>query len=126
MVLRATVTGALVNVCANFALIPVLKQDGAAIASVLSELAVTAILLFYARKYYTLRLGRHYLLTLAGALAVMTAVVVVMKRVLGTGRPWMVLIVIVAAALSYFVVLTLLRNEVVLEFWKKLGSRVKR
>lgn len=126
MILRATVTGALVNVCANFALIPVLKQDGAAIASVLSELAVTAILLFYARKYYTLRLGRQYLLTLAGALAVMTAVVVVMKLILGTGRPWMVLIVIVAAAFSYFVVLTLLRNEVMLEFWKKLGSRVKR
>lgn len=51
MILRATVTGAVVNVCANFALIPVLKQDGAAIASVLSEVVVTTILLVHAKKY---------------------------------------------------------------------------
>lgn len=49
MILRATVTGAVVNVCANFALIPVLKQDGAAIASVLSEVVVTTILLVHAK-----------------------------------------------------------------------------
>lgn len=125
MILRATVTGAVVNVCANFVLIPILKQDGAAIASVLSELAVTVLLLWYARKYYTLRLGTNYLVTLAVALVGMTSVVLLMKNCLGV-NPWMVLVIIAVAAVAYFALLIVLRNEVVLELWKKVWYTVKR
>jgi peptidoglycan biosynthesis protein MviN/MurJ (putative lipid II flippase) len=124
MILRATVTGAVVNVCANFALIPVLKQDGAAIASVLSEVVVTTILLVHAKKYYVLKFSRHYILSLVMALLVMLAVVFGMERLLGKS-PWMVLLIIVAAGIVYFAVLLLLHNEIVEKLVKKIKSRGK-
>lgn len=91
MILRATVTGAVVNVCANFALIPVLKQDGAAIASVLSEAVVTVILLVHAKKYYILKFSGHYILTLTIALLAMLAVTFGLEQLI-TNRVWMVLL----------------------------------
>ena len=125
MILRATVTGAVVNVCANFALIPVLKQDGAAIASVLSEAVVTVILLVHAKKYYILKFSRHYILTLTIALLAMLAVTFGLEQLI-TNRVWMVLFVIAVAGVVYFAVLIILRNEIVEELWKKVRVYAKR
>ena len=125
MILRATVTGAVVNVCANFALIPVLKQDGAAIASVLSEAVVTVILLVHAKKYYILKFSRHYILTLTIALLAMLAVTFGLEQLI-TNRVWMILFVIAAAGVVYFAVLIILRNEIVEELWKKVRVYAKR
>ena len=125
MILRATVTGAVVNVCANFALIPVLKQDGAAIASVLSEAVVTVILLVHAKKYYILKFSRHYILTLTIALLAMLAVTFGLEQLI-TNRVWMILFVIAVAGVVYFAVLIILRNEIVEELWKKVRVYAKR
>lgn len=125
MILRATVTGAVVNVCVNFALIPVLKQDGAAIASVLSEVVVTTILLVHAKQYYVLKFSRHYLCSLAAALAAMVVAVLWMERLIGDTQ-WMILLVIAVAGAIYFVVLFLLHNEIVEEVVLKMIDLVKR
>lgn len=47
---KAVVWGAFVNIIANVALIPYFKANGAAVATVISEICVTLILLSYARK----------------------------------------------------------------------------
>lgn len=125
MILRATIAGAAVNVCANFALIPVLRQDGAAIASVLSELAVTVILLRHAGKFYRLKLGLHYAATTAAALGLM-ALAVIFLRALPVDSPNWVLAVITGAAAVYFGGLLVLRNEVAGELWRKLRGMLEK
>lgn len=53
--LVATIVGATVNIIVNYCLIPLFEQNGAAIASVLSQLIVTLILLGCARRF--MRIG---------------------------------------------------------------------
>ena len=119
MILRATIVGALMNAVANFLLIPGLKQDGAAIASVLSEVTVTVILLWHARKYYHLTIGKRYVLSTLAALLLMAGVTMLLAWKWIT-QAWMVLPVIVIAALVYFGMLLLLRNELIVELLQKL------
>lgn len=125
MILRATAAGAVVNVFANLALIPALRQDGAAIASVFSELTVTVILLWHARSCYELKLGGRYLATVAAALLLMTAAVMPLKKILGE-NPKVVFVIIAAAAAVYFGALSALGNETVRELWRKAREMPKK
>ena len=118
MILRACIAGAVLNTVVNLLLIPGMKQDGAAIASVLSEIAVTVILLWYARKYYKLTIGRRYVGSVCAALVCMAAATVLLSRLIE--KDWMVLPVIAAAAVVYFGVLLLLRNELMMELFHKV------
>ncbi len=118
MILRACIAGAVLNTVVNLLLIPGMKQDGAAIASVLSEFAVTVILLWYARKYYKLTIGRRYVGSVCAALVCMAAATVLLSRLIE--KDWMVLPVIAAAAVVYFGVLLLLRNELMMELFHKV------
>lgn len=122
MILRATIAGAVINAVVNLLLIPGMRQDGAAIASVLSEAAVTAILLWYARKYYTLSIGWNYVVSTFIALVFMGAVVELLSWKWVT-QDWMIIPVIMAAAIVYFVMLLLLRNELLLEMVHKVQRR---
>lgn len=119
MILRATIAGAAINGVTNLLLIPELKQDGAAIASVISEVTVTVILLGYARKYYNLTFGRRYVISILAALISMSIVTVLLSYRWGT-ESWMVLPVITVAALVYFGVLLLSGNELMVELLRKL------
>lgn len=122
MILRATIAGAVINAVVNLLLIPGMKQDGAAIASVLSEAAVTAILLWYARKYYTLSIEWNYVVSTFIALVLMGAVVELLTWKWVT-QDWMIIPVIMVAAIVYFVMLLLLRNELLLEMVHKVQRR---
>lgn len=121
-ILHATVAGAVVNAVVNTMLIPAFGQDGAAIASVLSELVVTAVLLWHAGKHYKLTISRNYIGSVAGALLVMAVEVLVLRHLLGS-TPWLVLPMIAVAAVCYLGILILLKNELVLELLHKVLKR---
>lgn len=121
-ILRATIVGAIVNAVINVMLIPTFGQDGAAIASVLSELAVTSVLLWHAGKYYKLTISRNYIGSVAGALLVMAAVVLVLRHLPGS-TPWLVLPMIAVAAVCYLGILILFKNELVMELLHKVLKR---
>lgn len=53
--LRCSLVGAISNICMNLFLIPILLQNGAIIASVLSETAVTVMTYIFARRYIKLK-----------------------------------------------------------------------
>lgn len=118
MILRACIVGAVLNTVVNLLLIPGMKQDGAAIASVLSETAVTVVLLWYARRYYRLTITGNYVFSVTAALAGMAAAVLALLRWIT--KDWMVLPVIAAAAVVYFCILLLFRNELMMELVHKL------
>lgn len=117
-ILHASIAGAIINAVANLLLIPSMKQDGAAIASVLSEVTVTVILLWYARKYYRLTISQNYMWSTAAALIVMSGVVLGLKA-LCEGENWVVLPIIAVAAVAYLGCLVLCRNEMVMELIQK-------
>lgn len=128
-ILYASVTGAIVNVCANTLLIPRFAQNGAAIASVLSEFAVTGILLWHSRKYYQLAVSRRFMGSLLSALAVMTAVTAALVCLLTdvlTVQAGVILLVIAAAAAVYFGSLLLLKNPLAQEAVDKVRGKLGR
>jgi O-antigen/teichoic acid export membrane protein len=120
-ILRATIAGAIINAVANLLLIPNLQQNGAAIASVLSEVAVTVILLWHARDCYRLTIGKNYIYSTIAALGILIAAVSGMKLLLK--EPWMVLIIIPVAAVLYFGCLLVMRNEAVMELVAKVKNK---
>lgn len=121
-ILHATVAGAIINVIANILLIPSFQQNGAAIASVLSEITVTAILLWNARGCYKISIGKSYVFSLVTAIAVMTVVICSLKTVL-LSRPWVEVIIIVVAAIGYFIVLLLSKNSVIIELIQRIRRK---
>lgn len=68
-VILCTALGAIVNFILNLWLIPKLAQDGASIATVAAEIAVTVSMIFIGKKYIPIRwLNRNYLHYLIGCL----------------------------------------------------------
>lgn len=125
MILRATIAGAIINAVANFILIPRMQQDGAAIASVLSEVTVTVILLWHARHYYTLSLGGRYAGSVTAALLAMVGTVIWLNHALGSGD-WKVLVMVAVAAVVYAGGLVVCRNPLVMEVLEKVAKRYRR
>ena len=62
-ILIASVIGAIVNFTANSILIPPLKQNGAALASVLAEVIVTLIVVVNAKRYYHITLAKKFMMS---------------------------------------------------------------
>ena len=124
-ILGATVAGAVVNAVANLILIPGLRQEGAAVASVLSELVVTVILLWHSKNYFVLKINKRYLFSTFFSLIIMTGTVFGLKRVL-FNEPRTILFVIAAAALVYFLSLILFRNQMILELLQKIKEYVQK
>lgn len=68
LILRASVAGVIVSLVLNVLLIPVMRQDGAAVCLVATESAVTLSLLYWGRKFIPIRfLSKRNLLRLASA-----------------------------------------------------------
>lgn len=124
-ILYASIVGAAINAVVNLLLIPGWKQDGAAIASVMSEVAVTCVLLGYARKYFTLSIGKNFIFSTGGALLAMSGVVMALRHFLGD-EPWVVIPMIAVAAAVYLVCLVLLRNDMIMELLKKVRGFLSR
>lgn len=81
-ILRATVSGAVVNAILNYCLIPLFAENGAIIASVASEITVTFILILHSRRIYTLHEDRGFLISLGLSVLAMTFSIIVTKRYL--------------------------------------------
>lgn len=112
LILYAALTGALINAAANIILIPPLKQDGAAIASVLSETGVMLVLLYHSRNYYHIDIGRRYIGSLLFSLALL-AVSVTFAKHLWNASPASVIPIIGVSAACYFAALLFTKNDTI-------------
>ena len=92
-ILLSTIAGAILNCCLNLLLIPSLKHNGAAIASVASEILVTCMLIYNARNYFKLSINNKFITSILFSLIFMTAGVVtiallltnpILKGIIGT------------------------------------------
>ncbi len=112
---RSVIVGALVNVALNALLIPRFRAMGAASASVLAELTVTGVQLYFVRREIPIRrvlrlLARYALL--AGAMALAGGA---LCAVLGAG-PWAMLGIMAACAVVYLALLLGLKDPVLAIF----------
>lgn len=109
-ILLATIGGALANMMLNFILIPRFKHNGAAVASVIAEIIVTTILINKGKCYFKVHLNKRDCISEAIALFVMSGLVIVMTKFLNSTIERLV-IIIPCAAIVYFTILLLLKNQ---------------
>lgn len=121
-ILRATLVGAATNAVCNAVLIPIAAERGAAAASVIAELAVTAVLVINAANYFRLKIHKKYIISIAIASSVMVPVVYLLKTLPDCGVLQLFAIIIGAAA-AYFGVLLLCGNEIIIQLINKLKQR---
>ena len=75
-ILYATICGACSNFVLNMILIPLIRHNGAAIASVIAEVVVTILLIYNSRKYIHLNITKKYCIDIVLATIIMIAVLI--------------------------------------------------
>ena len=122
----SVVCGAIVNATLNFILIPIYKAMGASIATVIAELTVTGVQLYFVRKdfkvFTILRSSVKYLI----AALIMFAVSLTIEHFISS-RMICVITQICISAIVYFVVLLILKDMLIKELINKfITSKLKR
>lgn len=119
---RSVLLGAVLNVCLNLLLIPRWQALGAAVASAVAELAITAYQLYLLRKLLDFRplvkMAPRYLL----ASAAMAAVAWGVGRIMGDGIPALIAMV-AAGGVVYLALLVILRDPLLQPaMWKSVTA----
>lgn len=122
--LWCTIAGALSNVCLNFYLIPRFSQNGAAVASVISEALVTVCCVGFSRKHIHVGLRSGYLGKTVLAAAVMSILTWFVMGMVNSGL-LRLMAAVVTGVVSYFAMCLLLRNPVCMEYQQLLLRRGK-
>lgn len=120
-----TVLGAISNVGMNIILIPILQQNGAAIASVLSELAVCIYQCIAARKQIFTKIDKIDLCKIVTATAVMGVVVYIVVHCV-SNTFISIMLSCLMGAFSYFMMSIVLRIKISDLILKKIKTVLKR
>lgn len=113
-ILFATLAGAVSNIIMNLVLIPGLRQNGAALASVLSEGLVTLVSFTYAQKYVKVKPNISNVKCTLLSTAMMSLVILIIKGCIA--NTFCRLIICVAAGIGvYFGSNCLMKNQVIME-----------
>jgi len=113
-ILKATIISAIVNVLLNFFLIPLFKENGAAISTVIAEFLVLSISYMEARKYVKLRgIGKNLFSSIIGCLFIFIFTLV-LKKVTNNLISYTILTTL-GSVVVYYLVLLLFKNQLVLE-----------
>ncbi len=124
IVIISTMGGALINILFNIALIPVFQEDGAAISTCISELIVLLIQIYVGRKHLPLKYYQRNLFTYMTASAIL-ALILFAENVFLTNDYQKLVAGIILGCLSYFLILYVRKDEVVLsiiDFIKKYSK----
>lgn len=119
----ANIAGAIVNIILNFILIPILKSEGAAIASVVSELCLNAYLFFVIRKKIKVKLLSVSFVKFLVASTLMGVVVYLLTLI---EIPYWAtcLFGICVGVCVYFVALLLMKENTIYGIFEKIKKRV--
>lgn len=113
--LICTLIGAISNVLMNLMLIPRFEQNGAAIASVISETLVAIMSYVYSKKYVRIRIEWKYVVDIIGALVLM-AVLVKIELNFSLNNYVKLVLAISVGVLSYILMWILLGRKEIKKF----------
>ena len=120
----AYVIGCIVNVVLNALLIPGLNQNGAAIASVISELVLNAVLFIQLREISGIHIKWSYMrIVLNSCIIMMVFVEIVLKIIPGQSAPWLAIAVGVAV---YTFSGYLQGNQVIMDIFQKMIKFIRK
>ncbi len=120
----SVIIGAGVNFICNLVLIPRWYSSGAMLASVIAEFSVTAVQFYYVRKQLNLRkvlsfIPKYLISSLLMLMLLKLEEQYLPSSILST------LIMIVSGALLYFIVLIVLKDKLLLEFFSQIKTKMK-
>lgn len=119
LVLRSTVAAAVVNLVLNLVAIPLWKQDGAALTTVIAELVVLAIGWHYAKKEVKTKKLTHTILTaVVGCLSM--AIVCCLLEMLQLGSFLKLVVKVASGIITYTFAMICMKNECVKMARKRL------
>lgn len=122
---KGIVTGAIVNLVLNLITIYFLKAFGAALASVIAELTITAMYLYMARDYFDIKCIPGMMWKRLIAAGVMLAVVAAFRSLPVKGI-WLIVLQIGGGALVYGLTLLLMRDHFLIDNAGKILKKVLR
>lgn len=125
LVLRGTVSAAIVNLALNTFFIPKWAQNGAALTTVLAEIVVFAVGYFYARKNVKIIGIMQTVVDSVIGCCAMCAVSFIINELLSNYFLLLFVKVIVCMTL-YFIILVLLKNDIVCDFLFSSMDRARR
>lgn len=120
--LVAYTCGVVVNIVLNAILIPLFAQNGAVVATVVTEVTLDLVLWVCLRRYLQVRFTARFVLSTLVALGAMCATVVACDTLIASNLPC-IAVAVLAAVVVYAAVGVLLKNEVALMFLRKLGRK---
>ena len=122
---KSVCTGALVNIVMNAILIPKWYSVGAAIASVIAEFSVTFVQFVYVKDQFNLKqiaklVPRYFVASMMMLLLLKAEDMVLQPGIFNT------MLMVVSGAVTYFVVLFILRDKFVFEAFAILKKKIRR
>ena len=119
-----TIIGTIINIILNVALIPKFYEIGAAIGTVLSELSVLLLLVFFSRKIHkSVITGKAIIKYFISVVPLVCVVVVIGQFTEGIVK---CILSVVCGATVYFTLLYILREEIVLNMIKMIKASLDR
>lgn len=115
--------GAVINVISNFILIRLLKEIGAAIASVVGEIVVMYVYLHYSKKYFEIENIKTSIKNILYASSIMTIYLFILMC-LPIDQKYICLLQIIGAILIYFTVLLIRKESSIIEIKEKIFNRI--
>lgn len=114
-ILRATTVSAISNVLLNLLFIPFMKQNGAALTTLISEATVLAIVSYYSSQIIELKIDmKNFIDSVIGCIFIGLYVLLIQKYVVNNVVT--VVISLVGSLLIYILVLIIVRNKMIIGF----------
>lgn len=123
--LICTCVGAFSNIIMNSFMIPRYQQNGAIIASVISESIVTCMTILFAKNYVKINVTVNYWLKVIGAGVGMGAIVLFITKIVNNSILCVVLSVVIGSCV-YFILNLIFRNELILKVSTIMKKRMQR
>ena len=123
-ILRATVVASILNIGLNFALIPFLKQDAAALTTLIAEAICLGFAFHYGKKYYKLNIKlKDWLSVLIGCVLILITCICVPMFI--HRNIFIVMVACSASVILYFATLFLFKNSVAVMGLKLVKKKLK-
>lgn len=120
--LCCTIIGAVSNIIMNTILIPRYQQNGAAIASVISETLVTVLTMAFSSKYIKIHLDFRYVWSVAVATISMVVVVLMVMKI-PVNQYILLTVSFISGAICYITVNAMVKNPELMGIFKMIWNR---
>lgn len=122
--LLCTIIGAVSNITMNLILIPIFEQNGAAIASVISELFVTVLAVHYSKKYISIQVDKRFLFSCIISTLIMALIVRFINQIVDS-NVMCLFVAVISGGIAYVVLNYVLKNPILIELMEIITKKIK-